>query len=185
MQYIPIHTLSMDDLPEEGASIVFFDSTRSFGMFDQYYTQAGYVEYLYGDIADSLEEALTLGGYITLQYSEDEMAIPVGIDGGELYEGVKWTYEHEYLPVLDEDCFPFQDWGYFQVAIKQGWCTLLSTDQEAFKMADSKEASGYRAITYVTQKVLFNSKVFDLEWVVVKGEYSFSNFKVNHGVKGE
>lgn len=178
MEYIPIHTLSMTDLPAEGASIVFFDSSTSFGMFDQHFTQAGYVEYLYGDIADSLEEALTLGGYITLQYSEDEMAIPVGIDGGELYEGVKWTYEHEYLPVLDEKCFPFQDWGYFQVAIKQGWCTLLSEKTEEIEMKNSRSPTGEVLLDFVYQDVLFNGKKFSIVWTGRENDIRFHDFDI-------
>lgn len=185
MQYIPIHTLSMDDLPEEDSVVLFFDNRVHFGMFDELFTRSGQVEYQYGDIADSLEEALLAGGYISLDFSEDDMAIPVVIDGGEFHEGTKWVYEHEYLPVLDESMFPFQDWNYFQLGLKKGWCTLLATYQELLKMADSKEASGYMEITYVTHKVLFNRKVFDLEWTVVENEYNFKSFEISGVLRDE
>lgn len=186
MQYIPIHTLSMDDLPEEGAVVLFFDHKTHFGMFDELFTTSGQVEYQYDeDIADSLEEALSAGGFISLGYSEDDMAIPITINGEWVDEGVKWMYEHEYLPVLDENSFPFQVFSYFQLGLKEGWCTLLSTDQETLKMADSEAESEYREIDYVTYKVLFNSKVFSLDWVVVEGEYSFKSFEIDGEVKGE
>lgn len=186
MQYIPIHTLSMDDLPEEGAVVSFFDHKTHFGIFDEIFITSGQVEYQYDeDIADSLEEALSAGGYISLGYSEDDIAIPITINGEWVDEGAKWMYEHEYLPALDENSFPFQDFNYFQLGLKKGWCTLLSTDQESLKMADSKAESGYREIVYITYKVLFNSKVFSLDWVVDEGKYSFKSFEVGCGVKGE
>lgn len=169
---LTLKELDYDCLPIEGTNIVFFDSSSSFGMFEQHFTQQGEVVYLYGDIADTLEEALNAGGYISIARDDlegiNELAIPVCI-GGEnatLLQGCLWMYEHDYLPVLDEHYFPFQDQQYYEIALKEGWCESVEKRIEEHEL---KEKMGSTFITWIYETVMFNGGTFNVQWVSYSG----------------
>jgi hypothetical protein len=170
MKTLTLHELSLQDMPEDGLPIIFFTSTSSFGMFEQHLTKQGNAEYMYGDIADSLEEAIQLGGFICLSRSheDDELAIPLLVDDTYLYEGCLWMYEHEYYPVLDPDHFPFQDWYYYKWAEKNGLIDVVCIDSERVEHPD------HGILLFVDHRVLYNDKEWVVCWTKRTGEDEFS-----------
>ena len=162
----------MDDLPKDSARIFIFDKKTSLGMFDQHFAVQGEIQYLYGDIADTLDDALAKGGYVSLRPDDGEYAIPVSVEGREIYEGIKWLYEHEYYPILDEDHFPFQTWEYLQLAIGQ-WCVLLREERKTMTFKED-------IIEFVYQDIKFNGKIFKTEWANhgLEGVYQFIGYDV-------
>jgi hypothetical protein len=169
MKTLTLHELSLDDIPEDGLPIIFFSSTSSFGMFEQHYTKQGIAEYMYGDIADSLEEAIQLGGFVCLsrKHEDDDLAIPLMVEDTYPYEGCLWMYEHEYYPVLDPDHFPFQDWCYYKWAEKNDLIDVVETG------TDRVEHSDYGSLLFVDHSVVYNGKEFTVCWTKRTDEDSF------------
>lgn len=163
-----LQELDYCNLPLDGTNVVYFDSSTSFGMFEQHYTQMGKVVYMHGDIADTLEDALAVGGYISLARNDLEgdgnLAINICIDGENttLLQGCLWMYEHDYLPVIDPHYFPFQDWEYYQIALEQGWCKILKEFSETHQMEQQGNTVN---VTWVYHTVGFNGAVFNVEWI--------------------
>ena len=166
MRTLQLREIGVDDhLPIDESNVVFFDSSTTFGMFEQHYTKSGTVQYMYGDIADSLAEALELGGYVNVDHhTDDELSIPIEVDDSRLMKGTLWMYEHEYYPVLDTDFFPFQSWTYWTIAIKQDWLRAWLYKMDTHQMKDG----GYvvDAIWRVYQ-VKFNERWFKVTWITV------------------
>jgi hypothetical protein len=157
---LELQELSLYNLPIDGTHITFFDSSSSFGMFEQHYTLSGEVEYLYGDIAESLEEALKMGGVVVLgDTQEDDMTIPITCGDHYLTEGTLWMYDHNYYPVLDKAHFPFQTQQYYEIAIREGWCKVINVD-----------SVGYEFHTNEGHMVEFNDRLFEVEWIYRDGD---------------
>jgi hypothetical protein len=156
---LELQELSLYNLPIDGTHITFFDSSSSFGMFEEHFTRGGEVGYMYGDIAETLEEALKKGGFISLQDDDNELAIPLSCDGYYLQEGRLWLYDHNYYPVLDKNHFPFQTWRYYEIALFEGWCELLGIME-----------NGYGRAVTETHNVKFNDRIFYVVWNVVDGD---------------
>ena len=156
---IELQELSLDNLPIEGTYITFFDSSCSFGMFEQHFTRTGEVIYLYGDIASTLQEALNKSGFISLQDDDNELAIPVMCEEHYLREGCLWVYDHNYFTVLDKNHFPFQTWQYYEIALKEGWCKMVGNTGE-----------DYGKFAKETHTVEYNGRTFYVEWIVTGGK---------------
>ena len=163
-----LQELDYDNIPLDGTNVVYFDSSTSFGMFEQHYTQMGKVVYMHGDIADTLEDALAVGGYISLARNDLEgdgnLAINICIDGENttLLQGCLWMYEHEYLPILDPHYFPFQDWEYYQIAIREGWCKVCKETSETQQM---NQRGDQTEVTWMYHAVAFKGVLFNIEWI--------------------
>jgi hypothetical protein len=164
MKTLTLHELSLDDIPEDGLPIIFFSSTSSFGMFEQHYTKQGIAEYMYGDIADSLEEALGKGGHICLSFKsvdeEDDNMIPLMCDDTYLREGCLWMYEHEYYPVLDNHHYPFQEWSYHLWGLDKCLCEKYGEDVVE-ECVHPREGP----LKFIKQHILFNNVKFIVEWI--------------------
>tara|TARA_B100002019_G_C21131402_1_gene528454 strand:+ start:221 stop:832 length:612 start_codon:yes stop_codon:yes gene_type:complete len=184
MRTLKIFELGVDELPVNGANIVYFDQSISFGMFEQNYSKEGKVEYLYGDIegAENLQDALSKGGFIDLSndthYDEEQeaLSIPLECNGVYLTKGMLWTYEHEYLPVLSPEMFPFQDYEYFSLAIENKWLEVLKSNLNEY----TKMNLDFEAPDKLEHIVRFNNKLFYLVWLrhSDKQEWKFHNFHI-------
>lgn len=168
MKTLTLHELSLEDRPEDGLPIIYFDSQSSFGMFEQHYTKQGVAEYMYGDIADSLEEALEKGGYICLTWKgvdeEDDYMIPLMCGDTYLREGCLWMYEHEYYPVLDPDHFPFQDWYYYNWGLDNKHFNIVDrVTEEANHPAEGR-------LQFLTDQVSYNGKGIEVQWIQYEGK---------------
>lgn len=184
-----VYEVGIDDLPVDGSEIVYFDSTTSYGMFEQYYSVEGPVEYFYGDFADSLEEALEKGYEITIDddlYNEDGEPIKIDLRCKDriISRNDKWMYVHEYYPKIGSITFPFQTQEYFEVAIKQGWIELKSReipviDYTKFENYDPIRHKSFEGIKFIYDEVEFNGKLFKVTWTTGRNdsEHNFHDYK--------
>lgn len=134
-----------DPLPIEGASIVYF-TTRNHSMdFYSIQPNEGIVEYLYGDFADTLEEALKVEAITVSTVDEvDEegnvRGISLVVDGEHICEGVKWLYSHEWNN-LHNAGFSFATWSEWEIAHEQGWCSSRVVKEQEVLREDFVEGS--------------------------------------------
>jgi hypothetical protein len=134
--------------------------------------------YLYGDIADTLEEALEKGAVIVTDETkddfDDDMAIPIQVGDSYITEGCLWLYEHEYYPVLDTEYFPFQEKKYWDMAIDKGWMNVVSCKtEEAIKREEVILFHNYEeVILFHNYAVEFNGNTFEVTWSEHKHAWS-------------
>tara|TARA_B100000700_G_scaffold131064_1_gene146626 strand:+ start:9200 stop:9808 length:609 start_codon:yes stop_codon:yes gene_type:complete len=184
MRTLKIFELGVDELPVEGSHIIYFNQNTSFGMFEENYSKQGKVNYLYGDIegAENLQDALSKGGFIHLseEYPDNEeeyeLVIPLECNEDYLTKGMLWTYDHEYLPVLNPEMFPFQDFEYFSSGIEKEWLEVLKSN---FTGRD-KNNFNFPLPDKLEHIVRFNNKLFYIVWLgnADKNQWNFHNFYV-------
>jgi hypothetical protein len=169
MKSLNFYEIGVDSLPIDGTQITIFDKQSQFGMFENHFERHGKVEYLYGDIADSLEEALDKGGWINTDINkqdlDDNLLIPLSLEGGELFDGIMWVYEHEYMAVLDDHFFPFQDPEYWDIAFEHGWMEFISKRIDVVKDGEPGCLKGWEETHWQYYTVEFNDKTFEVLWI--------------------
>lgn len=176
MKTLTLYEVGIDTLPKDGAEILVFTKHSSFGMFEGHSSNEGKVCYMYGDIADSLDEALSLGGYISTSeddtaWEEGSMAITIDVASYSLVDGVLWMYCHEYYDKV-AGMFPFQDKEYWDVAIEEGWLIVEQCIQDTYWDTPHGEQ-----IKFDKWIVRFRESRYDVTWCVRKsGEKEFHNF---------
>lgn len=138
MKQINVYEIGVDPLPVEGSSIAIIDRKTSFAMFEEHNQKVGVVEYDSGLFLD---------------------------DGTEIFEGCLWMYEHEYLPVISDIEWPFQEWNTYQTALSENWCNEINSVEDE-KWFDHPE-KGVK-VKWINKTVLFNNKKFNVEWVCHK-----------------
>ena len=135
MKRINVYEVGVDPLPVEGSTISIIDSQSSMGMFEKHFQVEGQVEY----ITDEDRE----------EYGLEDVVFCLDT-GHEIKDGCKWLYPHEYLPIISDITFPFQDWKYYQIAVSQGWCKQVAIDdsEDWFTAPDGTQVRWFH--TYVT-----------------------------------
>ena len=125
---LKLYTLSEDTLPVDGSTIAYFHQRRDWDVQLTSQLKYGEVLYMYGDIADSLEEAIAKGGYIAIDGQDDDLAINIQLDNDVwIRRGCIWCYDHELYAITNPMLFPFQTIPALRVADQQGWCKILNS----------------------------------------------------------
>jgi len=124
LKTLTLYEVGINPLPINSTEILVFTTHSSFGIFEGTGSNEGEVCYMYGDIADSLDEALSLGGYISTSeentdWEEGSMAIIIEVASHSLVDDMMWMYCHEYYDKV-AGMFPFQDKTYWDIAIDKG-----------------------------------------------------------------
>jgi len=176
MRTLTLYEVGVDPLPKDGTEILVFSKHSSFGMFESHSSNEGEVCYMYGDIADSLDEALSLGGYVStsisdVDHNESSMAISIEAASQSLVDGVLWMYCHEYYDKVAE-MFPFQTKNYWDVAIDEGWLEIKNYELDEYSAIPNGEEIKFDKYT-----VTFRGNIFKVVWCVRKsGSKEFSHF---------
>lgn len=167
-----------DPLPVEGASIVYFTTCNHSMGFYSIQPKEGVVEYLYGDFADTLEEALKVEDVTVSTVDEvDEegnvRGISLVVDGDYICEGVKWLYSHEWNN-LHNAGFSFATWSEWGIAHEQDWCSSKVIKEEEVLREDFEEGSyQHRSfgedvkLNFITYDVHCNDADYIVVWVEV------------------
>lgn len=165
MKHLSVYEIGVDPLPVEGSEVFLITSNCSFGMFEDIGSQEGEVVYMHGDIADTLEEAIKLGGYITTKWEDirdwdgESLSISIEVEGvGTMTDGDKWMYVHEYLSTVS-DLFPFQSWSSYTIALREGWIEEVSYAKD-----DTEFDTPRGDIRFDESVVLYDGKTYHLTW---------------------